>query len=83
MEIDLFSDVPSYQQIADRIRADILDGTIPPREPIPSLSSIQQDTGCAPNTIRRGIAILIDEGLVHTVRGRGTFVTEREPPRQE
>ena len=78
MEIDLYSDVPAYEQIADMIRRGITDGTYGPRQPIPSISAIQQDTGLAPNTIRKGIGLLKAEGLVRTVQGRGTFVVERD-----
>lgn len=76
----MYSDVPSYQQVADRIREQIADGTYEPHAPIPSISSLQQQTGLAVNTIRKGLAILETEGLIRTVPGRGTFVTEREEP---
>jgi GntR family transcriptional regulator len=77
VEIDLYSDVPSYVQLADQLRVKILDGTYAPRESIPSITSLQQQTGLAVNTIRKGIDILEEEGLVHTVPGRGTFVVEQ------
>lgn len=41
---------------------------------LPSLTDLTQETGLAPNTIRRAVKILRDEGLVYTVPGRGTFV---------
>jgi len=44
---------------------------------LPSLTDLTQETGLAPNTIRRAIKILRDEGLVYTVPGRGTFVRPR------
>jgi GntR family transcriptional regulator len=79
VEIDLYSDVPSYQQLADLIRRGIADGTYAPRQPIPSLTALQQSTGLAVNTIRKGIGLLEAEGLVKIVRGRGTYVTEHPP----
>lgn len=80
VEIDLYSDVPSYQQLADIIRQGIADGTYAPRQPIPSLTALQQQHGLAVNTIRKGIEILEKEGLVRTVPGRGTYVTEDPQP---
>ena len=41
---------------------------------LPSLMELTEQTGLAPNTIRRALRILIDEGLIYTVPGRGTFV---------
>jgi GntR family transcriptional regulator len=81
VEIDMYSDVPSYQQLADRIRARIEDGTYLPKQLIPSISSFQQETGLAINTIRKAIDILVQEGLLVPVRGRGTFVTEPDARR--
>ena len=79
----MHSDVPSYVQLADQLRQAIEDGTYEPHEPIPSIVALKQETGLAVNTIRKGIGILEQEGLVRTVPGRGTFVTEREAPGQD
>jgi GntR family transcriptional regulator len=81
VEIDLYSDVPSYRQLADQLRAEIAAGRYEPRQPIPSISALQQETGLAVHTIRKGIALLEEEGWVRVVSGRGTFVTE-SPPQQ-
>jgi GntR family transcriptional regulator len=77
VEIDLYSDVPSYQQLADQLRQGIHNGTYAPHEPIPSLNRLRQETGLATNTIQKAIRLLADEGLVAVVPGRGTFVTDR------
>lgn len=59
-------------QVAAILRERILGGEI--TSVLPSLTDLTQQTGLAPNTIRRAIKILRDEGLVYTVPGRGTFV---------
>ena len=78
LAIDPHSDVPSYAQLADQLRALIVSGQIGPREPLPSLSRIEQETGLSVNTIRHAIQLLIDEGLVYTVPGRGTFAAPQD-----
>ena len=78
LAIDPHSDVPSYAQLADQLRALIVSGQIGPREPLPSLSRIEQETGLSVNTIRHGIQLLIDEGLAYTVPGRGTFAAPQD-----
>jgi DNA-binding GntR family transcriptional regulator len=44
---------------------------------MPSLMELTEATNLAPNTVRRAIKVLADEGLVVTEPGRGTFVAEQ------
>jgi len=74
-EIDPHGKTPAYLQLAARIRDAIASGQYEPRQAIPSLKTLQQETGLAMGTIQHAIQILEDEGLVYTVSGRGTFVT--------
>jgi DNA-binding GntR family transcriptional regulator len=55
----------------------IESGAIGPREPVPSITYMVQETGLAVGTVRKAISVLIDAGLVYTVPGRGTFVSPR------
>jgi GntR family transcriptional regulator len=77
-EIDFHGKTPSYQQLADHLRAAIAAGEYGPREAIPSLKQLTQMTGLAQGTVQHAIRILEQEGLVYTVSGRGTFVS---PPK--
>lgn len=72
--IDPHSPEPSYRQLANQLRARIESGEIGPREPLPSITYMVQETGLAVGTVRRAIALLIEQDLVYTVPGRGTFV---------
>lgn len=76
--IDIRSPEPSYVQLASQLRKAIKSGQIAPDEPLPSLVRIRQETGLAPGTIRRGIDLLVEEGLVYVVPGRGTFAMPRD-----
>ena len=77
-EIDFHGKKPSYQQLADHIRAAIAAGEYEPREAIPSLKQLVQMTGLAQGTVQHAIKVLEQEGLVYTVSGRGTFVKQGE-----
>jgi DNA-binding GntR family transcriptional regulator len=77
VEIDLHSDVPSYRQLADILRERITSGQIAHRQPLPSIAQLKGETGLATGTIRRAVAVLIDEGLAYVVPGRGTFAGPR------
>src|SRR5258708_20530599 len=47
---------------------------------LPSITKLTEATMLAVGTVRRGIDILVKEGLVETVPGRGTFVIDQRPP---
>lgn len=80
MPIDLDEpDVPKHIQLANYLRNRIQDGTYPPKSRIPSEITLVQETGFARDTVRKAIALLIEQQLVYIVRGMGTFVAEREP----
>lgn len=82
--LDREGPVPPYQQIAAILKERILSGEIPPGRRIPSIRELEvefsgpgpDDPGPARDTIRKAIKVLIDEGLVYTVQGMGTFVAD-------
>jgi GntR family transcriptional regulator len=74
MTVDPDSATPVYVQVAEILRARIEAGELLPDRPVPSESQLQQEFGVARGTARKGIAVLREQGLVVTVRGRGSFV---------
>lgn len=74
MKIDESSPEHSYLQLARLLRERIVSGEIDSL--IPSITDLTEETGLAVGTVRRAIRVLIDDGLVRTVPGRGTYVTE-------
>lgn len=68
---------PLYSQVAAILRARIESGELPPNRPIPGIPHLQQEFGVARGTVMKAVEILRSEGLVHTVQGRGTFVSSR------
>jgi GntR family transcriptional regulator len=75
MQIDPHAPEPSYQQLAALLRAQIESGELGPRDPLPSITRMVQETGLAVGTVRKAVGVLVDEGLAYTVPGRGTFVS--------
>ena len=72
-EINRLGATPVYQQVAQIIRARINSGKIKPNRPIPSEAHLEQEFGVARETARKAVARLREEGLIVTVRGRGSF----------
>lgn len=76
--VDRTTPVPPSRQIANAIRALIETGELAPDRRIPSIIALAGDYGVSPDTARKAIRILRDEGLVVVVPGYGTFVANRE-----
>jgi hypothetical protein len=77
--IDMRSAEPSYRQLAAQLRERIRDGRIGPGDALPSITYLTGETGLAVQTVRRGIAVLVEEGWAYTVPGRGTYAAEKPP----
>jgi GntR family transcriptional regulator len=69
-----------YQQIADDLREQITTGALPPRGQVPTEPKLAAAYGASRSTVRLAIALLIQQGLVETRQGMGTYVTEPATP---
>lgn len=74
VSIDYDSADPPYRQLAAILRQRIEAGEITAR--LPGEKSLQQEYGLALATVRKAVKVLRDEGLVRTVPGWGTYVTD-------
>ncbi len=73
----MYSDVPLYEQLAAILRERIRTGQLKHLDPLPSETTLEQEFEVSRDTVRRAIQQLRDEGLVFTVRRRGTYVGPR------
>ena len=71
---------PKYQAIADRLRAQINSGALAPGQRLPSEPDLAAEYDASRNTVRLAIALLINQGLVVSRQGLGTFVVEPTTP---
>lgn len=65
---------PIFQQIAERIEGDILDGVLPEEGQVPSTNEFAAFYRINPATAAKGVNLLVDEGLLYKRRGIGMFV---------
>lgn len=77
-QIDHEGPVTPYRQLAEILKARIARGDWAEGRPIASETRLVQEYGIARTTVRRAIAVLVEEQAVWTVQGRGTFVGQ--PP---
>lgn len=68
--------VPIYVQIVRYVTAHIEDGTWQPGHRLPAERAMASEWGVAYLTIRRAMAELRERGLIVSVQGRGTYVSD-------
>jgi len=67
---------PIFQQIAEMIEDDILNGTYSENEQIISVAQFASTFQINPATAVKGIALLVNEGILYKKRGLGMYVAE-------
>lgn len=72
--IDPRSYTPVYRQLADLLRAQIVDGTLTPGALLPAEYRLAQEHEVSRETVRAALAVLRHEGLVVTKGSYGTRV---------
>jgi GntR family transcriptional regulator len=70
-----------YRELADELRRRINAGEFPVGGTLPKITDLMQEYGLAKQTVRDAVGVLMDEGLVVTVRKAGTMVRYRTPVR--
>jgi GntR family transcriptional regulator len=75
MDAEWNDNQPIYRQLRDRVVALILDRSLKPGDPLPSVRTMAAETRVNPLTVLKGYQQLADEQLVEKRRGLGLFVT--------
>jgi len=73
------SSEPIFNQIAQLIKDQILDGTYSVEEQVPSTNDLSKLLQINPATARKGLGLLVDAGILYKKRGIGMFVCENAP----
>ena len=76
MKWEFSNDAPIYAQLILQIKVGIVSGTFSPGERLPSVRDLAMEAGVNPNTMQRALADLEREGLMHSNRTSGRYVTE-------
>ncbi len=71
---DTSGKTPIWRAIADALRSDIVEGRYDPGDKLPTEAALAERFGVNRHTVRHGISVLVDNGLVRTRRGSGAFV---------
>lgn len=71
------SPIPFYEQIKNQVLTLIRLGILAPGAQIPSIRSVSAETGVNVNTVKKAFAELEMSGVIYTVPGLGSFVSEQ------
>ena len=69
---------PIYLQIVERLELSIVSGQFKPGDKVPSVRELAVEAGVNPNTMQKAMVELERQGLVHSERTSGRFITEDE-----
>lgn len=73
-QLDFRDKRPLYEQIKANIKELIISGILKSDERIPSVRELAQTLTINPNTIQKAYKDLETEGLIYSVRAKGSFV---------
>ena len=65
-----------FEQVAEIVENQILDGYLKADDQSPSTTEFANVYSINPATARKGLNILVDEGILYKRRGMGMFVTQ-------
>lgn len=76
MPWDLDNNRPIYLQLMKKIQQDIISGVYHAGDRLPSVRELALEASVNPNTMQKALSELERNGLVHTQRTSGRFITE-------
>lgn len=76
--LNKYNDIPLYVQLKNKLREQILNGSLKEGEALPSENQLMREFSITRSTIRRSVEDLVKEGLVEKEQGKGVFVRLRQ-----
>ena len=70
------SRTPIYEQIIDSIKELVVKGVLIPGERLPSVRDMAKEMTLNPNTVQKAYQELERQGIISTLRGKGTIISE-------
>jgi len=70
--------IPRYRQIATSIKNHISTGAYQQGQPLPTEARLREDFAVSRVTIRQAIKLLVDEGILESIQGSGTYVRRKK-----
>jgi GntR family transcriptional regulator len=74
---------PIYEQVVDRFKELIVSRVLVPDSQLPSVRNLAMELSINPNTIQKAYTVLEQQGLIYSVKGKGSFIAENSHLIQE
>lgn len=68
--------IPAYFRLAEDIKQQVLSGKLQPGDMLLTEAQLCNLYGISKMTARQGLKLLVEEGLIESFRGKGSFVTQ-------
>lgn len=75
INIDYKSELPIYEQIIEQFKLNIMKGNFTKGDPVPSVRKMAASLGITPSTVAKAYTELERQGVIETVRAKGTFIS--------
>jgi len=79
-QLDFKSGAPVYLQLVDQVRYAAASGTLKSGEPLPPIRTLAEQLRVNRNTVARAYTELENQGVIHTIHGKGCFLSENNSP---
>lgn len=74
IQLDFRSSQPIYEQIISQYKYLTLQGYLKSGDAIPSVRKLAMELGVTPGTVAKAYRSMEQQGMIETLRGRGTFI---------
>lgn len=81
--IDYKSNKPIYEQIIEQIKYNRIKGFLQAGDAIPSVRRLAMDISVTPSTVAKAYQELERQGVIETIRGKGTFIAPNKEMKQD
>ncbi|PDY48938.1 GntR family transcriptional regulator [Bacillus pseudomycoides] len=80
IQLDPRSNTPIWEQIVQNIKELVLKSMLAPNDKLPSVRELASLLVINPNTVSKAYQELERQGIIETLRGKGTFVSQSITP---
>ena len=75
-KIDIRSSSPIYEQLVEQVKLAFIQGLLKKGDPLPSVRKMAAEIGVNPNTVAKAYQELERQGVIVTIRGKGTIIND-------
>ena len=79
INIDYKSELPIYEQIIEQFKLNIMKCNFVAGDPVVSVRKMAASLQITPSTVAKAYTELERQGIIETVRGKGTFIADIKP----